>query len=190
MVMTDENDVVYGSADEVTVAPPKRFEPKIEEDGDHDSLSLLDELAQIADKEIERKIKLEVDPTIRAGGWVLEFNAVIEAKEIQDYQRAATKNGKLKPENADNLKANALPLLQKNTGIFKGTKQVFDNDGDPVTLTSFEFLKLLGEKEGNPDSVRALKKFLGDAQIFTMGQALLRAAGYGDEMIPVDPTSD
>lgn len=154
-----------------------------------DGPSLLDELADVAAQAITSRVKLEIDPRLRPGGWILEFDAVIEAHEVRRWQRAATNNGKTKAENADTVLANGLELLDKNVGIWKGERQVFDADGDPLTLTSTEWLtKVMKQRPDRPDTMDALKKFIGDAQILTMGSALLKFAGYTDEMVPVDPT--
>jgi hypothetical protein len=151
--------------------------------------SLLDELVEVVQTEVDNKIKLAVDEHVRPGGWVFEFEAVLSMAEIKKYQKRATYNNRVKPEDADHIIANGLPLCDKNIGIYKGNQQVFDEDGDPLTLTSTTWLeKVCKQTPRNYDSLAGLKLFVGDAQILKMGVALLKAAGYGAEMEPLDPT--
>ena len=185
-------DVTYGeelAEDEVLEAPQAKGKYVLPAEDEAHSNSLLDELAEVAAKEFTNTCRLEVNPELRPGGWVLEFDATLDAADIRRYQRAATNNGKKKAEDADSVKANAMALLEKNTGIFKGDTRVNDSDGDPLLLTSAEWLtKVAKQRESSFDTIAALKKFLGDAQVISMGAALMRKAGYGDEMTPLDPT--
>lgn len=176
----------FGTLDE-TEAPRQKY-VDVSRETDGPDTSLLDELAEVAEKELSRIVVFPVDEAIRPGGWRLQFDAVIMEREIKKYTAAGGGNGK-DPSKVDNTKATAYSLVDKNTGIFKGHQQVFDSDGDPLTLRSVEWLEKIGKQnQRNYDAIKVIIQFLGDAQVIKMGSALLAAAGYNEQMEPVDPT--
>jgi len=147
--------------------------------------SLLDELREASRAELDNIIHL---PVKQREGWNLRFNAVISRADINRYQRAGQGKAK-KAENADAVKTNAMPILEKCTGIFKGGRgedqQVHDAEGRPLRLNSNDFLAMQGEPK---DAIKALQKFMGDAGVITMGAALLEQAGWTEDLEPLDPT--
>ncbi len=152
--------------------------------------SLLDEFVEDAQREIHR----EVTFPIRRGKIQMfaRFIAVVELDEIKRYKRAAMGNRspkKATPDDMDMLVANGMVLIEKNIGIYRGgtdeADQVFTTEKEPLTFRSQEFLDIYPDRL---HAVDALKKFLGDAQLTTMGEALYEAAGYGEDLAPVDPT--
>jgi hypothetical protein len=147
--------------------------------------SLFDELLGLADEVVSNPVSFKV--TSRPGGWVLDFNAVIAEHEIKRYRNASI-GKKKRPEDADMVLGNTLPMIDKCTGIFKVVdgvkKQVLDNDGDPLLLNSTEFVTAFG-RGGTAHA--AVAKFLGDAETVTIGGALLKAAGWGEDLEPLDP---
>ena len=158
---------------------------------DH-STDLLGEFLQAASDEIDNIVSYPV--TNRPGDWSLEFNAMVSEMEIKHFNqvagggnRAARRGGKT--GQFSNAKMCALILTEKNTGIYKGTgsdrQQVFDEDGDPLRLNSLEFIGAMGHPD---DVVAAIREFLGDAGTATMGGAVLREAGWSEDLTPLDPT--
>jgi hypothetical protein len=149
-------------------------------------LSLFDELLGLADEVVSNPVSFKV--TSRPGGWVLDFNAVIGEHEIKRY-RNSSMGKKKRAEDADMVLGNALPMIDKCTGIYKiengEKKQVLDNDGDPLLLNSTEFVTAFG-RGGTAHA--AVAKFLGDAETVNIGGALLKAAGWGEDLEPLDPT--
>jgi hypothetical protein len=148
--------------------------------------SLFDELLSMADEEVTNVQKFPV--TYRPGGWVLEFNCVYTEREIKRYRNTAI-GKKKRAEDADSSLFHAMQLLDKNTGIYKqtpdGLKQVLDGDEEPLLLNSTEFVTAFG-KGGTAH--QALVKFLGDAETINIGGAVLNAAGWGEDLEPLDPT--
>jgi hypothetical protein len=146
--------------------------------------SLFDELLSLANEEVSNPVSF---PVTSRKGYVLDFNAVIGEHEIKRY-RNASMGKKKRPEDADMVLGNALPMIDKCTGIFKVVdgvkKQVLDNDGDPLLLNSTEFVTAFG-RGGTAHA--AVAKFLGDAETVTIGGALLKAAGWGEDLEPLDP---
>lgn len=180
--MTEE--ILYGSTDtdyrEPDTAPrPAATRAK--------APSLLDEFREAATAEISNIVYFPIEH--RKGDWVAQFDAVIGQPDIKKYRRQAM-GKKTKAEDMDTLIANGMALIEKNTGLYKGgtnvQNRVLDADGDPLTFRSDEFLDLYPDC-GN--AVECLARFLGDAQLTTMGEALFRAAGYGKDLEPVDPTN-
>ena len=150
--------------------------------------SLLDELLGLANDEVTNVVSFPV--AFRPGGWVLEFDAVIAEHEIKRYRKASLGTKKRRdPEDADMSVGNAMVLIEKNTGIFKtidGVKtKVTDGEGDPLLLGSDEVLTAFGK---GANAHVAVRKFLGDAETNALGQAVLKAAGWGEDLEPLDPT--
>lgn len=135
-----------------------------------------------AENEIARFVTYE---NTERPGFFMRFNAVIGGEELKRYQRAAM-GRKKRPEDADMIRGNVTMFAEKNVAILHGNDVLTDADGDDLTFTSEAFVELFADKTGTVES--ALKKFLGDAQIVKLGTALVREAGYDDDLQPVDPT--
>jgi hypothetical protein len=179
--LTDDSDLTIRplNGDEIGYAPAA-VSPA--EGGD----SLLDELLGLAKQTVSNLQKFPV--TSRPGGWVLEFDAVVAEHEIKRYRKASM-GAKKKPEDADMSVGNAMVLIEKNTGIFKRIngelKQINTADGSPLLMNSDEFLNAFGK---GANAHVAVRKFLGDAETNALGQAVLKAAGWGEDLEPLDPT--
>lgn len=149
--------------------------------------SALDQLLGLAKTEISNVVKFPV--TARPGGFVLEFDAVVREPEIKRYRNASLK-GKKRPEDADMSIGNAMVMIEKNTGIYQrdadgNLKKIAARDGEDLLLGSDEFLTAFGRGQNAHVAVR---KFLGDAETNTIGAAVLKAAGWGEDLEPLDPT--
>jgi hypothetical protein len=143
-------------------------------------LSLLDELAEEAQKSIETFVTYAVD---RRPGWSLRFSTLLEIEDVKRYQRQA-QGKKKRIEDSDPIIQNGMPLVERNVAILKDGVEVLDADGDNLTLGSSEFRDMMGE----PVAVQALLKFVGDGALLSMGGSLFREAGYGEDLEPLDPT--
>lgn len=149
-------------------------------------LSLLDEFLDLANDEVTNIQQFPVK--FRKGGWVLEFNCIISEADIKRYRKASL-NGRKKLEDADRSVGSAMILIEKNTGIYKKIdgelKQIVAKDGDPLLLSHTEFLNAFGPKAHAHVAVR---KFLDDAETNSIGDAVLREAGWSEDLEPLDPT--
>lgn len=147
--------------------------------------SLLDELVEDSKKDLDNIIHL---PVPQREGYNLRFNAIISRADISRYEKAAKGKSK-KAENMDTVLASAMPILEKCTGMFKGgtseTHRIPDTNGKPLKPNSNDFLAAQGYPK---DAIKALQKWMGDAGITTIGAALLEAAGWTEELEPLDPT--
>lgn len=176
----DDLDIVPANAEELGYAPT----PAAPATGD----SLLDGLLSLAKTEISNPVSFPV--TSRPGNFVLTFDAVIGEPAIKRYRKASLgEKRNRKPEDADMSVGNAMAMLETNTGIYQVVdgvrKQIMDTDGDPLLLNSEQFLAAFGPRQNAHVAVR---KFLGDAETNTVGQAVLKAAGWGEDLEPLDPT--
>lgn len=149
-------------------------------------VSLLDEFLDLANDEVTNIQQFPVK--FRKGGWVLEFNCIISENDIKRYRKASL-NGRKKLEDADRSVGSAMILIEKNTGIYKKIdgelKQIVAKDGDPLLLSHSEFLNAFGPKA---QAHVAVRKFLDDAETNTLGDAVLREAGWSEDLEPLDPT--
>lgn len=151
--------------------------------------SLIDEFAEAASEDITNIILLPV--TSRKGDWVLEFDAVADEAELKRYNEGAAlgKVRRGKDRKSSPALMYAMLIAEKNTAIYKGSgpdrEQLFDSDDDAMLLNSDEFLEMVGI----PNDVRAaIRKFLGDAGTNSIGAAILEAAGWAEDLTPLDPT--
>jgi hypothetical protein len=148
--------------------------------------SLFDELLGLADEEVHNFQKFPVK--FRKGGYVLEFDCIIGEPEIKRY-RAASMGKRKKLEDADRSVGSAMILIEKNTGIYKQIdgelKKVLTPEGDELLLGHEKFLSAFGKGQLAQFAVR---KFLGDAETNTIGDAVLKAAGWTEDLEPLDPT--
>jgi len=148
--------------------------------------SLLDDLLGLAKTEISNPVFFPV--TSRKGGFVLGFDAVIGEPAMKRYRKAA-QGAKKRVEDAEMTVGNAMAMIETNTGIYKVVdgvrKQIFGTDGEPLLLNSDQFLNTYGPRQNAHVAVR---KFLGDAETNTIGGAVLKAAGWGEDLEPLDPT--
>lgn len=144
-------------------------------------VSLLDELAAEAKKEIGRKVRYDIS---NRPGWSAEFETNIESDDFNRFRKAA-QGKKKRPEDADPSIFSGMPLVEYNTGIYKHGELVEQENGEPLLFRSKEFVELF---DGAYTQVDAVVKFVGSGHVIAMGNALYAEAGYGDEVVPVDPT--
>lgn len=148
--------------------------------------SALDLLLSFGKTELENIKAFPV--TSRPGNFVLEFDCIVPESAIKRY-RAAAIGKKKKAEDADQSKGNAMILAERNIGIYHETdgkrRQILDSDGDPLLLNSDQFLAAYGR---GTTAELAIRKFLGDAETNSMGAAVLKAGGWGEDLEPLDPT--
>lgn len=170
------------NADEVAdvyTAPPARTPRQTGE-------SLFDQLLGLADEVVTNVKRFPV--TSRKGGWVLEFDCIVSEADGKRYHKAALR-GRKKPEDADRSIGSAMVLFEKNTGIYKdvnGTlKQVETPGGEPLVFDHPQFINTFGP---GAQAHVAVRKFLGDAETNVLGDAVLRAAGWSEDLEPLDPT--
>lgn len=142
--------------------------------------SPLDELRSEAQKDIDRLVEYEVSTR---PGYRLQFRTVIDAEDVRRYQRAAQGKRK-KAEDADPILQAGMPLAEYNTAILKDGVAIVGSDGEDLTINSSEFIGMMGVST----AVQAAQKFLGDGLLLSMGNALFREAGYGEDLTPLDPT--
>ena len=148
--------------------------------------SLLDDLLGMADEEISNVVFFPV--TSRKGGFVLGFDAVIGEPAMKRYRKAA-QGARKRVEDAETTIGNAMAMIETNIGIYKvvdgDRKQIMDAEGEPLLLNSEAFLNTYGPRQ---NAHAAVRKFLGDAETNTIGGAVLKAAGWGEDLEPLDPT--
>ncbi|WP_427017873.1 hypothetical protein ACQCSX_04460 [Pseudarthrobacter sp. P1] len=145
-------------------------------------LSLLDELAAEAGKEITETVRYAID---NRPGWSAEFTTTIESTDFKRYQKNA--QGKKKNAvDADPIIFSGQPLVERNTGIFKNDEAVLDGDGDNLVFGSIEFRAMF---PASTSAVDAARLFIGDGKLIAMGNALYTQAGYGEEATQLDPTN-
>jgi hypothetical protein len=148
--------------------------------------SALDQLLGLAKVDLSNVVSFPVKS--RPGGYVLEFDAIVSEPDIKRY-RAASIGKRKKADDADMSIGNAMVMVEKNTGIYTQVdgklKKIVDREGDDLLLGSDMFLATFGK---GANAHVAIRKFLGDAETNTIGAAVLKAAGWGEDLEPLDPT--
>jgi len=153
--------------------------------GSDDLLKMLEADARA---ELDNEVKLRV---ANRPGWVLGFSTLIAQAQIKSWEQRSSR-GKGKARNTDAVRQSLLMLVEQSAGVYReqpdgSLAQVTDSDGDPLTLTSFDWLDIYPEHKRN--SVDVLRHFVGDSGALSLGAALINASGWGDAADEVeDPT--
>lgn len=172
-------DNVYGA--ETATTTPRPIAPT-EAGG-----SLFDAFKEAAEADIDNVVFFEIENRPN-GPWYAKYNAVIGQEQIRRYRKSAL-GKKTRVEDADQLIANGMAVIETNIGIYRGgttaAHQVLDAERDPLTFKSNDFLNIYPDAGS---AVEALARFMGEAQLMTTGEAIYKAAGYGKDLEPVDPT--
>lgn len=177
-----ENDLTItpSNADALGIAAPAKH--VVEPTGD----SALDQLLGLAKVELSNVVKFPVSS--RPGGFVLEFDAIVSEADIKRY-RNASKGKKKNVEDADMSVGNGMVIHEKNTAIYQEVdgklRKITTPDGEDLIINSTEFVSAFGR---GANAHVAVRKFLGDAETNTIGAAVLKAAGWGEDLEPLDPT--
>ena len=145
-----------------------------------DEVSPLDSLRQAINKRNAETVRYAVPDNVLQGDWSLEFSTRISTAELNGWRKRA--QGKRK-DDVDAGRLNALVLAHKNVAMYQGGKKVTDDDGDAVTLTSQEILDLTDTRT----AVDAILTLLGDGYVSSLGDEIITAAGFGQD-VPEDPT--
>ncbi|WP_020393379.1 hypothetical protein [Kribbella catacumbae] len=113
--------------------------------------------------------------------YAVTFSTDISEPELEKW-RKLSKNKKHEG-GVDGIRLGCLVLANKCVGIYRDGRLLQDSDGDPLRFAHQEFLELVG----TPSAAEAVKTFYKlDASITSTGDAVLRAAGWGDQLDPLD----
>lgn len=141
--------------------------------------SPLDRLRKEAKREITEYRTYEVESR---PGYRLEFSTAIESDDVKRYQKNA--QGKRKRvEDSDPIVAAAQPLIERNVAIYLDGEVLEGSDGERLLLGDKEWVEIFDAV----DAIHAVRLFLGDGLTLSMGGALYQEAGYGQDLVPVDP---
>ncbi|QFG14822.1 hypothetical protein SEA_LYMARA_20 [Arthrobacter phage Lymara] len=142
--------------------------------------SPLDALLAESKKSLEEFVTWQVDGR---DGWAVRFSNVIEPEDTKRYRKSAI--GKRKnAEDADQVVAAAMPLIENCRAILRNGKVVVASDGDDLTFGHNQFIEMFG----GMGAIHAVRLFLGPGQTLSWGGALFEAAGYGADVTEaVDP---
>lgn len=109
------------------------------------------------------------------------FRTNIDEPELEGWRKRC--KSKQHTDGIDGIKLGKLLLANTCVGIYRDGKQLLDSEGDPLKFAHQEFLSLLG----TPSAAEAVKGFYQlDSSISSVSQAVMRAAGWGDELDPLD----
>lgn len=115
-------------------------------------------------------------------GWAIRYSTAIPAETMQAWIKKATVK---KDADLDMFRFACLCLAAKCTEIIQDGTVWRDGAGEALTFQSRE----LGEALGVETDVEAVRAVYGsDGHVSAAADKVTRAAGYGDELEPVDPT--
>jgi hypothetical protein len=141
--------------------------------------SPLDRLRKEAKREKTEYVTYDVEGR---PGYRLEFTTDIESDDVKRYQKNA--QGKRKRvEDSDPMISAAQPLIERNVAIYLDGEIIEGSDGERLLLGDKEWVEIFDAV----DAIHACRTFLGDGQTLSMGGALYLEAGYGADLVPVDP---
>lgn len=143
---------------------------------------ILDRLKALISTRVERDVVLVEVPDRK--DVLLRISPNITQAQMKAWRKSSgeeTKNG------LDPTKFACQVIGQTCVGIEMEGKEVFDDAGNPLNFAAPEILEMTSAVRPVPDAVR---NFFGtDPHVEGAALAILEAAGYGDTVDIVDPTS-
>lgn len=141
---------------------------------------LAGELAEIAGGEV-------TFPVAARPGYKVTYRTNLDGAQIASLRRGAKDT--TQPSGVDEFRWGSAILAIYCVALSRHDLRIVDNGGQPVTFRHQDLHNILGIPPNVPSpAVAAIKKFYGsDAAVSATALALLRAAGYDDEVTP-DPT--
>lgn len=151
------------------------------------------DLAPVAEKSDLEMIKADLSSTVEnkqivlpmetRPGYSLQFNTDISHEQFEKW-RSLAKDRKA-TTGMDVGRLAALVVANKCTAILKDGKVLTDDAGDPLTFASEEIRGMFSV----PRAADAAKLLIGrDSLLTAISDAVVIAAGWGDEVSEVDPT--
>lgn len=161
----------YGLDDEIVAPEAPKATRKTAAKG-AGKMSILDRVRADAAKSLSRIVTYEV--TTRPG-YKVSFDVNIEKDDVERWTKNA-QGKKKRPEDMNTLQMAAQALIESNRHILLDGIPIEDSEDDDMTLGNDEWTEIFGG-EG---SILALRAFMGDGLVQSMGLAVLKEAGYGD----------
>ena len=113
-------------------------------------------------------------------GIVMLYRKNITGPELERWRKQA-KSGK----GVDAVRLSALALVHASIGMVRRGEEMFDDAGDPITFRS----RFLIDLYAAPSAVETVRKlYVLDGRLMAAANAVLEAAGFGDEAVESDPT--
>lgn len=113
--------------------------------------------------------------------YAISVRTNIDDEELEGYRKRA-KNKRFS-DGVDGIKLGKLLIANVCTGIYRNGRQLLDSEGEPLKFAHREFLELVGATTAS-EAVKAF--YVRDSSINSVGQAILKASGWGDEVDPLD----
>lgn len=137
-------------------------------------VSILDRVRADAKQSLSRLVTFEV-PT--RPGYKVSFDVNIEKDDVERWTRNA-QGKKRRPEDMNTLQMAAQALLESNRHILLDDTVIGGRDGNDLVLGSREWVEIYDD--GGSSSLLALRAFMGDGVVQSLGLAVLKEAGYGN----------
>jgi hypothetical protein len=137
-----------------------------------------------ADLKAELKADSIVLPVETRPGYSLRFDTDIPYEALEKWRKAA--KDRKASNGVDVSRLAALVIANKCIAILKDGRVLTDGDGDPLTFGSDEIRAMYDVLR----AADAVKIMIGrDARMQAISDAVIGAAGWGDEVSEVDPTA-
>lgn len=183
----------YGSyTDDETVNPTV---PSKTENGKPGKSSPLDDL--IADINSTDLSEAKVWDVPDRPNWQVTFNTHISSDEFKEFRRQASGAKNRKARRAargdgelDQFELFATIIQDKSEGILYKGEEVSDSEGDPLTMRSDEFVKLIQDTKLGTDvstAAHAIEAFLTAGYMMQLGESIAAEAGFAGQADPVNP---
>lgn len=145
--------------------------------------SVLERLREQLSKKIERaRILVEVP---ERPGVAVEVSPNITQHQMRVWRKNAGEGTK---PGFDPTKFACYVIGHTTTGIYIDNQEVFAEAGHNLTFASPEIMEMTGTTRPIPDCIQA---FFGlDPHVEAAALAIMEAAGYGDDVETVDPTTE
>jgi hypothetical protein len=150
---------------------------------DETEVSVLDRLREQLAKKVERpRILIEVP---ERPGLAIEVSPNITQHQMRAWRKNAGEGTK---PGFDPTKFACYVIGHTTTGIYMGTEEVLAEAGHSLSFASQDILDMTGTTRPIPDCIQA---FFGlDPHVEAAALTIMEAAGYGDDVETVDPTTE
>jgi hypothetical protein len=174
-------DDTYDFSDAVPVKTDKTA-PILDEPETYDGGSVLDRLRTELSRKVERPtMQLEVP---ERPGVTVQISPNITQHQLRAWRKNSGENTK---PGFDPTKFACYVIGHTTTGIFMDGQEVLSEAGNSLSFASPEILEMTDTTRPLPDCILA---FFGlDPHVEAAALAIMEAAGYGDEVETVDPTT-
>lgn len=164
---------------------PYQPDPDLD-DFDRDGEDDLDPLAALTELAAPVVMPEVVLPHRFRAGWAVRYSTELDADDLERWRKRAKRPGKAGMRGEiDEIRLACILLANLSKGLERNGAPVLDEERRPLTFAHTKVWEIYGAAR----AADAVRKFYGnDPYLLATLEAVLAAAGVGEEVEPLDPT--